>query len=1185
MANLRVIRSSVIDSKTIKIVFSDYLNSTITINNFEITSQSTGISDSSVISLEISEKELILTTLPLTPLAVYNIRLFSITGAPFTSVNGNYLFEDGKTNVISINGAQNPENLILDKLKSYLRKTPYDTENPGLVKSHLENIANVLYKTLNSIHQLKTDNYISIDVIDEYHKRGAGPYDRLNNEGVYDIVRVGPSVSNFITQGILTLSSFPKEPVTLQGESASESLTGGNSTLVGTFNESICNLANDNITKITSITIIYADATVVDYDIQSYGYLIQDSRYDELASTYVILESNQFKFSDKAIKGGFVIPVVGDSVNVSYEYKDLGTEIDPTSIEVSEIKQAIREVCPPIISVFSLKNNRITDVSGNTIYIRGISFLDPHATPPYSATHPAFITEVIYDANSLPSAVGIYSIDYENGKVYVYGSDTTKDNVGTGPFPPVCTYYYKKQYTENLDYTYDAGLREIVSNPLRELRYKPISIYFNFNQNYVPGVDYEPQAHIEELEERINNRLIGNNTIETLHTPITNVFRIYNETTGEIYKLNRFTDTQIVFNFNNPPNVVKIVAEKANFEQIYNETLLVSEDTTTTLRILKLNLKNSDITNSSQDAIAASFDTSLQFTNNSVFIREAYYYREETLTINLNKLTTVGDYIVDYVNGIIYVCVASSQDYDLGTVSYKTKNILVSFPHILSVLDVYSKIDITSDNKTSYQYNTFTDTTIDLSTYKYSDNWYTTKDPPIPILVSNNLITLPENAISLRAVYETTNLNTTYNPINFAIGSSVNLDVGTLVPVEFITESAVDAFLQVDVLEILANSNIEISSVKYVRRISDSKELYNTVLSDGSFSGYTITLPSDTVGIDSDLVSIGLYVKLADVSPVIADYNYGGLYVDYTSLYDEIIVSYEYGDNVVDFRNSETVNEGDIYYATYKYGALRDALLNNFGSIIAIPELNNFDVDLNRERYRDSLSACLQSFPKGPTKGAINDIAQKISHIKPEIKETLFEEWVLGSSHLYDNEIQGSGTLMKGVFDYGIFFGEGNNLRVPISNHIKLENGTLEFWTIPDWDGYNNNDAKIKFCITANNDITTNIFVGTLGETPDLDSDGCFYLTRFDDGATGFPSNYNTTDGVYIYFDEDDFNWKVIVKDLTVPGGGGGGGGGISGVGYTIGNSLLFGGLRIASSNVFVDQQIILFGGMYFDHI
>ena len=84
--------------------------------------------------------------------------------------------------------------------------------------------------------------------------------------------------------------------------------------------------------------------------------------------------------------------------------------------------------------------------------------------------------------------------------------------------------------------------------------------------------------------------------------------------------------------------------------------------------------------------------------------------------------------------------------------------------------------------------------------------------------------------------------------------------------------------------------------------------------------------------------------------------------LDYTYLADEILVSYEYGDNYIDFRNSLSINTNDLYYVTYKAGALRDALLKNFGTLVNIPELANVDLTFDRQRYRECLQAALIFF-------------------------------------------------------------------------------------------------------------------------------------------------------------------------------------------------------------------------------
>ena len=127
-----------------------------------------------------------------------------------------------------------------------------------------------------------------------------------------------------------------------------------------------------------------------------------------------------------------------------------------------------------------------------------------------------------------------------------------------------------------------------------------------------------------------------------------------------------------------------------------------------------------------------------------------------------------------------------------------------------------------------------------------------------------------------------------------------------------------------------------------------------------------------------EVVLINYRVKLNTTAGPVVDYNRGDFYVDYTYLADEILVSYEYGDNVLDFRESGILDEGDSYFVTYKVGALRDALLKNFGTLVDIDVMNSFDTTLDRERYRDALKAALQSFTKGPTIPAMTLLVSNI---------------------------------------------------------------------------------------------------------------------------------------------------------------------------------------------------------------
>ncbi len=1138
--SLRVLEFKAVDSITVEFTFNQNLISTISAENITIESLNNGVLVPTITKIVINTNVLTIKSTPLTPYALYKYTLSSTQTSPFTSVNGNYLIEDGNSNCPIITGTYNPENEQLDKLIYYYKNTPHNTDSGTITRTYLEGIADVFYKAYNTINQLRTDNYLSITVEDEAHTRGKGPYDRLNNEGAYEIIRVGPNTSDAVYTGSKLITKFPKEPVSLQSKSiTNEQLTV--SAVVGTsktFTNNICTVDNNNIIKLTRLVIFYGGSgTTYEYDLDAYGYQIQDSRYDKNASTYVDLETNQFKFSEKAISNGFVLPVSGDYVIVSYDYKDLGICVKTDSIKVSKLNSVIREIAPPIATIFSLNHSSIVNSIGNEITTGGITFLDPKATPPFSATHPAFAKEVAYSSSQLPNGVGLYSVDYTNGKVYVYGSSTLNNDKGTGSYPPVCTYYYKKYYSEKIQYAYESSLMELAAIRSEELLYENnILVEYEYTQNYVPNVDYEAQVHTEVLNERILNRLSSTNVIYPEFTPITNVFRIYNETSGEVYSINRFDDNKIIFNYNNAPTFINSLYERVQFKQISDEVMLSSETlTNTSLTIIfKITLNNNKIAASTEDCIGASFNTSFYPSEASLFSTELYYDPTATLSSNLDKLTMDGQYVVDYFNGIVYLAVSSSNIQYFRQCFYKTAIIVSQNDHIISVSDIYSRIDLSSD-KIHYNYFSFSDTEVVLTDYEYADNKYFDAEQGTLYYVTNNTLPLPVNAKGVRSVYDITNINSEESPINFAVGSTTSLAQTTLAPVNFQMSSVIGFGNTVSVPYLITYPNFEMASVVYIKRFSDGYELYNTLLNDGSFTGSTITLPTDTLGSFGQSVEISINIQLVDGTAVIVDLDLGGLYIDYTYLFDEILISYEYGDNVIDFRNSTTVDENSTYYVSYKYGALRDALISNFGSIVNIDELRNFDVDLVRERYRDALMACLQSFPKGPTIQAISEIAKKISHVDPEIIESMFEEWVIGTSFLFDKPIDviGGAELVPSKWDYGVRIAEdGYALRVPLSSHIKLDKGTMEFWLTPDWNGIAN-DATLNFKIYLNNTLLPKeyIFIGENSENPETLTDGSFNLNRITSSfsCNGLPYNY-TIDGygAFIFYNTTSNHWNCL---------------------------------------------------------
>src|SRR5690606_40371265 len=104
-------------------------------------------------------------------------------------------------------------------------------------------------------------------------------------------------------------------------------------------------------------------------------------------------------------------------------------------------------------------------------------------------------------------------------------------------------------------------------------------------------------------------------------------------------------------------------------------------------------------------------------------------------------------------------------------------------------------------------------------------------------------------------------------------------------------------------------------------------------------NGYELTLSGANSPVEGDEVLIIYEISLNGGATPIVDYDKGEYYIDYEYIAEEILITYEYGDNCIDHSISSTLNIGDEYYVTYKVGALRDALLKNFGSLVNVPIL------------------------------------------------------------------------------------------------------------------------------------------------------------------------------------------------------------------------------------------------------
>ena len=150
---------------------------------------------------------------PLVAKAYYRFVLFSTDEQRVVGAKGEFFIEDGATNVVFFIGPQE-DNLIRDEILSELPKI-YNTDPGTLVFDSIDVGSKELFSTKNSIGEVRSANFVSLEVIDEEKTRGFGATDRFDNEGVYKILRVGSSPTGISKEGYISFEEFPEEPVNL----------------------------------------------------------------------------------------------------------------------------------------------------------------------------------------------------------------------------------------------------------------------------------------------------------------------------------------------------------------------------------------------------------------------------------------------------------------------------------------------------------------------------------------------------------------------------------------------------------------------------------------------------------------------------------------------------------------------------------------------------------------------------------------------------------------------------------------------------------------------------------------------------------------------------------------------------------------------------------------------------------
>jgi hypothetical protein len=1151
--NLRIVNVQIFSSVEVQVTFTESLTPNLVPANVSIISATTNVPNAQVMSLSVNSATLTINSLPMVPFAAYYLQFNSTPTNPFESLNGDaVMLQDGVSNRYLITGPIDPDNPVKDYFTKFFNGNIYSSDvSTSVISQFIDGMSTNLARALYDIRQIQNENYLSFQVVDEQQFRGQGPFDRLYEEGAYEIMRVGLTPTDAAANLLITLADFPSFPITLQQQENIEIVNPSSNNDTGTININslILNLSNFPVTQVTSVvfTLLTSNPTYV-YDIQTLGYQLLDSQFDQnYASSYATLANNQVQLNAQILSDPLFNIHEILSVNVQYQSQNLGRVIDSTTVRVYTTLTSVREVLPPIENIFNLENAPITDSNNNIPTSGGVSFLNTNSNT--GAPHPAFLVEIPYRLNMLPSAPGQYSIDYLTGTVYVFGENL--NNTGTGPYPPLATYNYRFNYVSETDFVYDVDSLELAALPLGNLINNAGTISFNYEQVLVPGVDYVADSHIESIDENVQNRLVAFNAITTLNSPITNVFQIYNQTSGEQYVLQRWTNNnQIYFTYNTPPNVEQQIGERATFFTVANELLFVNNISTNanSVIIFTIFLSNNTIIDGTEDGTGASINSSMTFNEGNIFVVERWYNQEFGIPFNINRLLNPGEYMVDYINGIVYLAVSPTQSNNIGAVSYKMNNIIPEFPHVLSVDDIYYRISLLAPKNKEFPYLSFADGSIVPEDLAPADEGFLNDNLTAPyqlfqnqvgVFLSSSFVPGVTNQVDfVRGVFEYDDLLFNTNPINFgpaSTSSGFNITVNTLSKQTFENVQFDGTNYYININENLSYLSPGIVYDFSIVRVSDNAQLWNSSGTVLPGSPITLVLPGTNSPQVGQLVSVNYSFTIVPISRVIVDYNKGNYYVDYTYLADEILVSYEYGDNVIDFAQGTAVDAGDAYYVTYRSGALRDALVKNFGSLVNLPELATLDVDFPRERYRDALTAALSSFLQGPTVAAIKNIGQIISHVEPQVIESSFQTWSLGQSLLYSESVQTTGNfqLVPAHFGNGALVDQPNQtIALPINSNIRFEEGTFEQWLVPQWDGLDN-DASLTFNIQRSGAPIQSyrVFVGASEYHPEI-SNGVFTLDK-NSNVTGLPNT--NKDGIFIWYAPDisgNFNrWYLEVID------------------------------------------------------
>jgi hypothetical protein len=1144
---------------SMQVAFSDFPSDDITPDNFSIVSNFASEAALEVYSLEITGKVVTLHHSLSSPLVSYTLIMQDTQFRSFVSQSGEPLQVDGSANKFVFIGPESP-NDIRDNMLNYLTSV-YDGFENNLLHKHVSGLAEQLLSARTAIRQKSNAIYLEEVVVDQLISRGAHNSDRLPDEGAFQVDRVSSRVtgdalasSSFLFSEATTsgfsafpqfnnpvLSTFPATPYSLQQVISTE-IVSNTERINNSFSGLILNLLRQNITQVLSL-VLRKGGIDYPYDITTYPVGLLSNRYDTtFAYSNLALLSNQIKLDPVAVQSGHIPePSQSDEWYVTYAYKDLGRLPDPASVQIYEVKSQVRERVPAVSNVFSLVKFPIVLPDGSPAIIGSVEFLNPlasGASPPFGSVHPAFVDEIPFNRLLPPANPGEFAVDYATGQVLVYGE--ALGGLGTGSFPPVATYSYKKIYSSGIDYVLDTESSEVVAAVGRGLAGASVYLDLSYEQVYVPGVDYVAETHNEALGEYVENRILGNSRIQTLNAPITDVFRVFNETTGETYNIDRYSRHEISISGSQLPRRNNIYTEGAQFKQIVGEELYISSVARDlgVESIFSISLAAFPVMAASLPQVGTALNTSFA-PDADALVREFYFDGDlQALSDNLDKLQVSGDYLLDYSSGTIYFRAPSSSDFFIGTANYICGTIIPLNSQITSVDVIRYSSTPSSDPLRTIDHIGFSSSEI----------------TPAYIVPSSERF-LGEN---------------TGNPVLFGTKQwgrlaswQVNSDILHVADGAFTADVADGShFIQFEdesqrqILQYIAPTIVRVDIP-----FSDSDADVAWVLLDADPSdGYTVVttyeardvrgvyllseindplapLPAATAtnywNRAVDRISGNQLIfnnALAQTIPVgaalVIDYDFGNLFVDYEFVIDRLRIDYEWGDNQIRWLNALPV--GTDYYCTYRYGAMRRELLESFAVMLGLPELLNADLDMNRETIRDLTRAAMTVFAGGPTLRSMQQMGQIPTLIKPTINELTFGEWTLGRDNLFPAPpvVVGDAAFGPGRWGSGLDT-NSCHISMPAEKIISHRNGSFFCKLRPLWPGINNNASFI-----VDVDVPANqIWIGASGFHPD----SVPFSLSVDQAqnVSGRPYQLGSKLGLFIWYDSDEKRWQTTFCGIS----------------------------------------------------